>query len=272
MSPGKQLSGLRVLFGVSLGVLLVAAVLLLDEVGPTVDRSARITERYVERQRKGGDDYVLEGRDDRGGVFEIEVRKSTHGRARIGDEVVVSRSTLTGRVIVVDGPGWSDGKSPWRLWASGLIGALALLGVVSGLRFSFKSVLPRAAAEERRTHLTRLALWCISALVVTTGWVLFERANSNVGAGGAAPGTVTAVPGGGCDDVAGRVRAWLPSVAADGMVTDADLSLVTGLVSAAEPGCSRSEVISAVCTALDNPTVVVGIQVQLFPSSLCLGR
>ncbi|MDP2293016.1 MAG: hypothetical protein Q8M22_17680 [Actinomycetota bacterium] len=272
MPPGKQLSGLRVLFGVSLGVLLVAAVLLLDEVGPTVDRSARITERYIERQRKGGDDYVLEGRDDRGGVFEIDVRKKTHQRARVGDQVVVSRSTLTGRVIVVDGPGWSDGKSSWRLWTSVVIGALALLGVVSAVRFSFRSVVPRATPEQRRTHRSRLAMWGVAALLVTTGWVLYERSGANVGAGGAAPGTVTTVAGDDCDQVDGRVRAWLPSIVADGTVTEADISLVAGLVSAASPGCGRSEIVAAVCSALDSPSVAVGAEVVLFPSTLCLGR
>lgn len=272
LPAAKQLSGLRVLFGVCLGVLLVTGVLLLDEVGPTVDRSARITERYIERQRKGGDDYVLEGRDDRGGVFEIDVREGTHQRARIGDDVVVSRSNLTGRVIVVDGPGWSDGKSSWRLWASSVLGALALLGVVWTLQFTFKSVVPRATPEQRRTHLARLGLWCIAAVVATTGWVLWERADANVSAGGAATGTVTTEPGGGCDEVASRVRAWLPSIVADGTVTEADLSLIVGLVSPASPGCSRTETISAVCTALDSPSMSVGVAFRLFPSTLCLGR
>lgn len=272
MPAAKQLGGLRSLFGASLGLLLVLGVLLLDEVGPTVDRTARITERYIERQRKGGDDYVLEGRDDRGGVFEIDVRKQTHQRARVGDQVVVSRSTLTGRVIVVDGPGWSDGRSSWRLWVSVVFGSLALLGVVWSLWFGFRTALPRATGDERRTHLARLALWCLVAVVGTTGWVLYERSDSNVSAGGAAPGTVTTVAGGDCDEVDGRVRAWLPSIVADGTVTEADISLVTGLVSAAAPGCGRNEIVAAVCTALDSPSVVMGPEVVLFPSTLCLGR
>ena len=232
-----------------------------------------ITERYRERKSKGGTNEVLEGVDDRGGEFEIDVDESTFARASVGDRVVITRALLTGRVVDVDGPGWSDGGSSWKMWVWSVFGGIALLVLVWSLRTTAKNTLPNADPEQRRKHFTRMALWALAAVVGVTGWVFYERSDANADAGGADPGTVTtAVAVEECTGISQRVSMWVPTVVADGQATTSDLNLIVQIVQASEPGCTRGEIESSICDEMEQRSLCRPPRSSSCRPSLCADR
>lgn len=266
----KQTSAWRMLFALGLAAFLVFGVMLYDELGPTFDRTARVTAKYTERHTRRADDRVIEGRDDHGGVFEIDVTKAAYTRAALGDEIVVSRSQLTGRVVRVDGPGWSFGGSTWRLWLAATLCTAGAASMAWALLFTVRRILPSCSSTAGRRHVVRLSLLSLAVAIGSAGWVAVERSNANAaGAAGEKPVAL----GDGCEGVAAKAETWLPSFTLDGAVSQGDIELVVSVVNQQLPSCDRDSITSAVCDAIRRPSATITPhRLTLAPATECALR
>lgn len=266
----KQTSAWRMLFALGLAAFLVFGVMLYDELGPTSERTARVTAKYTERHTRRADDRVIEGRDDRGGEFEIDVTKSAYTRAAVGDELVVSRSQLTGRVVRADGPGWSFGGSTWRLWLAATLCTAGAASMAWALLFTVRRILPFCSFAAGRRHVARLSLLSLAVAIGSAGWVAVERSNANVAG---AAGDVPVALGDGCEGVGAKAETWLPSFTIDGAVSQGDIELVASVVAQQLPGCDRASITSAVCDAIRRPSATIAPRrLTLAPATECARR
>ncbi|MDP2289861.1 MAG: hypothetical protein Q8M22_01645, partial [Actinomycetota bacterium] len=179
-----------------LGVVLVVwgGVIVLDAIGPTFDREARITGTDTGRDRRGVSTYTLEGIDDHGGTFETTVDAGVHDDASRGDRVVVSRSYVTGRVVNIVGPGFSQGglsSVPRYFLAMAAVGAGLMVWSVRAMRRRPAG----APLGERVAVPTSLRWWTLAVVASVVVWAVYERSVAEVRAGkSAAPVTTEATP------------------------------------------------------------------------------
>lgn len=239
-----------------LGVVLVVwgGVIVLDAIGPTFRREAVITGADTGRDRRGVSTYTLEGSDDHGGTFETTVDAGVHDDASRGDRVVVSRSYVTGRVVNIDGAGFSHGgfsSVPRYFLAMAAVGAALVVWSLRTMRRR-----PAGAPPDERAALpSSLRWWTLAVVASVVVWAVYERSVAEVRAGkSAAPVTTAAtpesVPPGEACAAAVVEGPLVEAAAADEYITGTDVSLIIGSVSTSAPDCAFDTVVELVCDRL----------------------
>ncbi|MEQ1702668.1 MAG: hypothetical protein ABMA25_21365 [Ilumatobacteraceae bacterium] len=163
------------LFLAGLAALLWSTFTAIDESGPTVERSAMVTDLVMRTYANRATEYEIVGVDVEDGEFRTSTVESVYRAAALGDRVVVTRAWLTGRVTAIAGPGWDVGR-PQRLWVY-LAAAVVGLGLLAwGIR-----QLRREAAEIPGTPapFRRIRWWLLVVAVLFAGWIVLERTSAN---------------------------------------------------------------------------------------------
>jgi hypothetical protein len=245
------------IFGFGLLLLLWGGILTFDHFGPTTDRGATVTGVDYSRSRKGGTTYSIEGVDSVGGEFDTDVSKEIYRRADVGDRVNIRRAVLTGRVVAIDGPGWShDGGR--MVWLHGIVATVGLLMLVLGVRSLVKFA---AANPDAPRPVRRVLFWLIGVTVAIAAWVFYERSDASAGSGGGTQALVdvpmttasAAEPAiGECVDVDGSAQMLVPALAELQSISAVQVDLVVDTVGRMNPGCSASAVDAAVCRQLQS--------------------
>ncbi len=186
--PTKKRRGLRegfvILLPMAIAGALVAGVLMFDQLGPTTDRRATVTSTYTERSGRRGQntDHIAAGVDEDGGTFELTLQREDWQQVADGQEIVVSRAVLTGRVVDVhETGGWGIHTTARVVGLSvGLgIALVAAVGSVVGLRLLR---VPQTARTRRRERVWLIAA-ALAAVVGVGIYIAVERSAAHAAGG-----------------------------------------------------------------------------------------
>lgn len=231
-------------------LLLVGLTLMVEILGPSTTRTARVTASgEADRGRRSGDEQFVMGVDDRGAGFEISVSKTVREALEPGDRVEVTRSWLTGRVLSVKvWDRWHDANDGLHVIG---IAATAIGAALSafGLRRMLRATRSGYDVPWRST----LAWPAGFALVLSTGWVVYQRDQaSTTSARAAYEATLTTEPPiEECRQlgvITGQQLFNLVGVAKDSGEMDAEeFEFVLSLIQEMEPDCTPESVEAEVC-------------------------
>lgn len=236
-------------FVIGLALVLLGGMISFDAIGPSFERDGRITDRDTSRGRRGSVNYTVEGVDDHGGTFKTHVSKDEFDDARRGP-VVITRSSITGRVVGIRGSGLDVGG--FKLITNFFL-LMAVIGVAT-MAWCLRTMRSAARPEgaEPRRVLSRGVRWWSAAVVVAFAiGVFYERSVANMGGERVARPTAAETPASGSTPVTCTVsinRAMLAVALGDGTVSATDVSLLVGL--ARSPGCTSDFVERQVCQAI----------------------
>lgn len=163
------------------GVLFVAVgtVLAVDLLVATTTRSAEVTDLDRTTRRKDGStrtSYTIRGEDTAGGRFAIGADSRAFARASVGDDVEIERSVLTGRVVRVEGDGWTVERSGLVLAVAIAVavgGALLTAGTLRSIRRDLRAASAAGAPIVGASRLLSMVFGGAATVVVI--WLIVER-------------------------------------------------------------------------------------------------
>lgn len=157
----------------------VGTLLAVDLHAATTTRSAEVTDLDRTTRRKDGRDrttYTVRGEDSEGGRFAIGTDSRTFTRASVGDDVEIERSVLTGRVVRVEGPGWTIERSSLVsaiAIAMACAGALMTAGTLRSIRRDLRAASAAGAPIANGSRLLAIVFGGAAAIVAI--WLIYER-------------------------------------------------------------------------------------------------